>query len=173
MIKHWQVWPALRIRNLGFRKIFSIRKQSRCLFCSGLRYREFQDVVLTSQPQSSILFYSQLYIMWRSTQALKSWFSQSQVFKNLQKLTLAMCGRARNKTSVSRDMVVIAIRKFSRCFVFLVLYEKKARVSALTVFPFARNEGRFTPSSGDENCLCVKVHKLQEIKLNIMYRLEM
>lgn len=43
-----------------------------------------------------------------------------------------------------------------------------------TVFPFPGNEGkRFTPSSGSENCLCVQVHKLQEMKLNFMYRLEM
>lgn len=43
-----------------------------------------------------------------------------------------------------------------------------------TVFPFPGNEGKgFTPSSGSENCLCVQVHKLQEMKLNIMYRLEM
>lgn len=43
-----------------------------------------------------------------------------------------------------------------------------------TVFSFPGNEGKgFTPSSGTKNCLCVQVHKLQEMKLNIMYRLEM
>lgn len=46
-------------------------------------------------------------------------------------------------------------------------------VLADAVFPFPGNEGKgLISSSGSENCLCVQVHKLQEMKLNIMFRLK-
>lgn len=59
--------------------------------------------------------------MWWATQALRGWFSQSHIFKNLQKFTQVICGRGGNKSRVSGDFIVITVRQswgalFSLCY---------------------------------------------------------